>query len=168
LTTECLYVFCVIPKTGRVYFINIIKRVFLLFFLMLCTRCIGKFPDSYCCNCLGERRWEGMPRSHLRKPIASVCHVTARCEQALLLHECFFDFVFLSSTMDGKLEKRVSIKFCAKLGESATETLGMLREAFGQHSFSRTAVFEWHSHFKACRVSVEDDECSWEQAPTKR
>jgi hypothetical protein len=22
------------------------------------TRCIGKFPDCYCCNCLGEIRWE--------------------------------------------------------------------------------------------------------------
>jgi hypothetical protein len=35
-----------------------------------------------------------MPRSHFRKPIASVCHVTLRCEHALLLHECFFDIVF--------------------------------------------------------------------------
>jgi hypothetical protein len=34
----------------------------------------------------------------------------------------------------------------------------MLREAFGEHSLSRAAVFEWHSRFKAGRVSVEDDE----------
>jgi hypothetical protein len=47
-----------------------------------------------------------------------------------------------------------------KLGKSATETLKMLREAFGEHSLSWTAVFEWHSCFKAGRVSVEDDECS--------
>jgi hypothetical protein len=33
----------------------------------------------------------------------------------------------------------------------------MLREAFGEHSLSRTAVFEWNSRFKACRVSVEDE-----------
>jgi hypothetical protein len=46
-----------------------------------------------------------------------------------------------------------------KLGKSATETLGMLREAFGEHSLSQTAVFECHSRFKAGRVSVEDDEC---------
>jgi hypothetical protein len=58
---------------------------------------IGKFPDSYCCNCLGERRWEGRPRSHFRKPIASVasvCHMTPLCEHALFLHKCFFNFVF--------------------------------------------------------------------------
>jgi hypothetical protein len=54
---------------------------------------IGKFPDYYCCNCLGER-WEGRPRSHFCKPIASVCHVTLRCGHALFLHKCFFDFMF--------------------------------------------------------------------------
>jgi hypothetical protein len=47
-----------------------------------------------------------------------------------------------------------------KLGKSTTETLEMLHEAFGEHSLSWTAVFEWHSHFKAGRVSSEDDECS--------
>jgi hypothetical protein len=46
-----------------------------------------------------------------------------------------------------------------KLGKSATETLEMLPQAFGKHS-SWTAVFEWHSPFKASRVSAEDDECS--------
>jgi hypothetical protein len=43
--------------------------------------------------------------------------------------------------MDGKFEQRVCIKFCVKLGKSATETLEMLCEAFGEHSLSRTAVF---------------------------
>jgi succinate dehydrogenase hydrophobic anchor subunit len=31
-----------------------------------------------------------------------------------------------------------------KLDKSVTETLEMLREAFGEHSLSRTAVTEWH------------------------
>jgi hypothetical protein len=43
--------------------------------------------------------------------------------------------------MDGKI-KRVCIKFCMKLGKSATKTLEMLCEAFGDHSLSQTAVFE--------------------------
>jgi hypothetical protein len=47
-----------------------------------------------------------------------------------------------------------------KLGKSATKTLEMLSEAFREHSLSWTAVFEWHSHFKASGVSVEDDKCS--------
>jgi hypothetical protein len=47
-----------------------------------------------------------------------------------------------------------------KLGKSATETFEILREAFGEHSLNRTAVFEWRSCFKAVRVSAEDDEHS--------
>jgi hypothetical protein len=34
----------------------------------------------------------------------------------------------------------------------------MLHEAFGEHSLSQTVVSEWHSCFKACWVSAEDDE----------
>jgi hypothetical protein len=49
--------------------------------------------------------------------------------------------------MDSKIE-HVCIKICVKLGKSTTETLEMLREAFGEHSLSWTAVFEWHSRFK--------------------
>jgi hypothetical protein len=47
-----------------------------------------------------------------------------------------------------------------KLGKSATVTLEMLREAFGEYSLSGTAVFEWHLRLKASRVSVQDDERS--------
>jgi hypothetical protein len=36
--------------------------------------------------------------------------------------------------MDSKIEQRVCIKFSVKLGKSATETLEMLREVFGEHS----------------------------------
>jgi hypothetical protein len=44
--------------------------------------------------------------------------------------------------MDSNTEQRVCIKFCVKLGNSATETLEMLRGAFGEHSLSQAAVFE--------------------------
>jgi hypothetical protein len=44
--------------------------------------------------------------------------------------------------MDGKTEQRVCIKFCVKFSKSTTETLEMLCEASGEHSLSRTAVFE--------------------------
>jgi hypothetical protein len=54
---------------------------------------------------------------------------------------------FILSAMDGKIEQSVCIKFCAKLGESATETLEKLHEAFGEHSLRRIVVFEWHSRF---------------------
>jgi DNA-binding transcriptional ArsR family regulator len=69
--------------------------------------------------------------------------------------------------MDGKIEQGVCIKFCLKLSKSATETLEMLRESFGEHSLSRTAVSEWHSRFNAGRVSVEDDERSGRRSTSK-
>jgi hypothetical protein len=43
----------------------------------------------------------------------------------------------------------------------------MLHEAFTEHSFSRTAVFEWHSCFNASRMSAEDDECSRRPSTSK-
>jgi hypothetical protein len=46
------------------------------------------------------------------------------------------------SVTDGKIEQHVCIKFWVKVGQSATETLEMLREASGEHSLSRIAVFE--------------------------
>jgi hypothetical protein len=44
--------------------------------------------------------------------------------------------------MDRKIEQCVCFKLCLTLGKSTTETLEMLREAFGEHSLSWTAVFE--------------------------
>jgi hypothetical protein len=43
----------------------------------------------------------------------------------------------------------------------------MLCEAFGEHSLSQTAVFEWYSCFKASWVSVEDDERSVQPSTSK-
>jgi hypothetical protein len=69
--------------------------------------------------------------------------------------------------MDGKIEQRVCIKFCAKLFKTATETLEMFHEAFGEHSLSRTAVFNLNSRFKAGRVSDEEDKCSGRPSTSK-
>jgi hypothetical protein len=62
--------------------------------------------------------------------------------------------------MDGKIKQCVCIKFCVKLCKSASETLEMLHETFGENSISQTVVFEWYSHLKAGQVSVEADERS--------
>jgi hypothetical protein len=47
-----------------------------------------------------------------------------------------------------------------KLGKSTTEILEMLYEANKKHSLRRSEVLEWHSRFKAGRVSLEDDKRS--------
>jgi len=61
-------------------------------------------------------------------------------------------------TVDQRKEQRVCIEFCANLGKSATETLEMIQQGFGDQSLSCTQVFEWHAWFKTSRTSVDDDE----------
>ncbi|UYV64301.1 hypothetical protein LAZ67_3000207 [Cordylochernes scorpioides] len=53
--------------------------------------------------------------------------------------------------------KRICIEFCVKLQISATETFERLNKAFPNDLPKRTTVFEWHSRFKAGRISIEDD-----------
>ena len=55
------------------------------------------------------------------------------------------------------IEQRNTIKFCVKLGKTATETSKMLRDVYGDSSMSRTRVFEWHKRFVEGREDVEDD-----------
>jgi hypothetical protein len=47
----------------------------------------------------------------------------------------FLTLYFILSAMDGKIKRRVFIKFCVKLGKSAIKTLQLLLEAFGEHLF---------------------------------
>ena len=50
------------------------------------------------------------------------------------------------------------LKFCANLGKSATETLTMIQQTFGDQSLSCAQMFQWHARFKTSRTSVGDDE----------
>jgi hypothetical protein len=54
-----------------------------------------------------------------------------------------------------------------KFDKSTTESLEMFREALGERSLSRTAVFEWLSRFQAGRVLVEDDKFSGRPSTSK-
>jgi hypothetical protein len=76
------------------------------------------------------------------------------------LQECFSDFEF-RFVCDGWQNQATCLhQVLRELGKSATKTPEMLRKAFGEHCLSWTAVSEWHSRFKAGRVSVEDDKRS--------
>ena len=50
---------------------------------------------------------------------------------------------WISKNQSGCEEERYAIKFCFKLGKSATETYGMLQTAFGASCMNRASVFEW-------------------------
>jgi hypothetical protein len=54
------------------------------------------------------------------------------------------------------IEQGYAIKFCVKLGESATLTCEKVQGAFGEHSLSRAQVFRWHKSFLEGREQVKD------------
>jgi len=60
--------------------------------------------------------------------------------------------------MDGGNEQRVAIKCCFKEGLSATETLLLVKNAYGKETLNRSNVFRWYSRFREGRELVEDDE----------
>jgi len=57
-------------------------------------------------------------------------------------------------------EHRACIKFCSKLGKTATECYEMLKTAFGEQAMGHSQTFQWFSRFKAGRTSIDDDERS--------
>ena len=54
----------------------------------------------------------------------------------------------ISKMQSDTLEERYAIKFCFKLGKNATETYGMVQNAFVASCMNRASVFEWHKRFK--------------------
>ena len=56
-----------------------------------------------------------------------------------------------------KEEQRVCIKFCFKIGKTATETFELLKMAYGNDVMGRTQVYEWFGRFSQGRVSCQSD-----------
>ena len=42
---------------------------------------------------------------------------------------------------DKYLEQRINIKFCVKIGKSASETLAQLTVAYGEYAMEKSSVF---------------------------
>ena len=57
-------------------------------------------------------------------------------------------------------EQRACIKFCFKLGKTATECYEMVKTAFGEKAMGRSQTFQCFFRFKAGRTSTDDDERS--------
>ena len=58
--------------------------------------------------------------------------------------------------MSHRTEQRICLRFCFRLGKTATEAHEMLQKAFKEEALSRTQVFEWYARFKRGETSVED------------
>jgi hypothetical protein len=70
--------------------------------------------------------------------------------------------------MDGKIEQRVCIRFCVKIGKSANETLKMLHETFGEHSLSQTAVLNSIHVSRPVKCQLKMTNVQGDQAPATR
>jgi hypothetical protein len=57
---------------------------------------------------------------------------------------------------DKNLEQQINIKFCVKIGKSASETLALSTVAYGEYAMRKSSVFEWHRRLKEGR-DVQDD-----------
>jgi hypothetical protein len=49
---------------------------------------------------------------------------------------------------DKNPEKQINIKFCVKIGNSASETLALLTLAYNEYDLKKSSVSEWHRRFK--------------------
>ena len=61
---------------------------------------------------------------------------------------------------EDNLEARYAIKFCVKLGKSATEACEMLTTANGPSFMSKATVYRSHRRFREGREQMRDDERS--------
>ena len=66
-------------------------------------------------------------------------------------------YVVAIFTMCESTKQRICIKFCFKIGKTATETYQLLQQAYGEVAMGCTQVFNWFHQFKEGRTSVESD-----------
>jgi len=65
--------------------------------------------------------------------------------------------------MDVRFEQGDNIKFCVKLGKTATETLQVLRDAYGDETLSRARVGgTFDSSWVGCRWRMTQDQAAFE------
>ena len=54
-------------------------------------------------------------------------------------------------------EQCICIKFCFKIGKTATEMYQLLQQAYGEDAMGRTQVFDWFRRFKEGITSIESN-----------
>ena len=67
---------------------------------------------------------------------------------AIGIHPPDYHSWWFSKMQSDTLEERYAIKLCFKLRNNATETYGMLQNAFRPSCMNRVSVFTWHKRFK--------------------
>jgi len=65
-------------------------------------------------------------------------------------------------------EQRAYIKFCFKLGKTATEYYEMLKKSFGEQAMGSSQTFQWLSRFKAAELRLMMTNVLVDQCPVQR
>jgi hypothetical protein len=55
------------------------------------------------------------------------------------------------------MEQRANNKFCFKQGKTATETVELMRQVYGDNCLSRAQIFRWYARFKSGVETTEDE-----------
>jgi len=76
-------------------------------------------------------------------------------------------YVIAIFKMCESIEQCICIKFCFKIGKTATETYQLLQQAYGEDAMGRTQVCDWFRRFKEGRTSAERDPRSGRQSTTR-
>jgi len=76
-------------------------------------------------------------------------------------------YVTVMFTTCESTEQNICIKFCFKIGKTATETCQLLQQAFGEDAMGRTQVFDWFRPFKEGGTCVESDLRSGRQSTSR-
>ena len=89
----------------------------------------------------------------------AVSHLSVR-----IVCDATLDFIKSCNILSAIIEKayfreqRACIRFCFKLGKTATECYEMSKTAFGEQAIGRSQTFQCFSRFKAGGTSIDDDE----------
>jgi hypothetical protein len=60
-----------------------------------------------------------------------------------------------------------SIKFCQKLGDTQSETIRKIQQAFSNDAMGVTQIKEWYNRFKNGRTSVDSDKRTGRQSTSQ-
>jgi len=102
----------------------------------------------------GCGRWRGNRGMQFDLPQLSLLLCSSRYVSKVCSSFC----VLSRAKMQRSLEQHYAIKFCAKVRKSGSETLQLLRTAYGDAVLSSSQVFRWHKAFKDGRESVQDEQ----------
>jgi len=72
-------------------------------------------------------------------------------EVVTLIKTC--EFLLPVARISHRLEQRINVKFCVKLGRNASDSCAMISEAYGGEAVESVDCFECHKRFSECLVS---------------